>query len=101
MTAKSSRRVVIINNIKSEKIEQAIFILRGSNIQRPDRGVIKEAQDIIDEYIKRVEGDKINPPPVIGNYKSKRNRFKAGLITIMTSAFLLGVIFLVRHLANQ
>ena len=30
MTAKSSRRVVIINNIKSDRIEQAIFILRGT-----------------------------------------------------------------------
>lgn len=58
MIAKSSRRVVIINNIKSDKIEQAIFILRGGTEQKPDRFIVREAQEIIDNYIRRIEGDK-------------------------------------------
>lgn len=58
MIAKSSRRVVIINNIKSDKIEQAIFILRGGADQKPDRFIVREAQEIIDNYMRRIEGEK-------------------------------------------
>ena len=100
MTAKSSRRVVIINNIKSDKIEQAIFILRGSNLQKPDRSVIKEAQAIIDDYVRRIGGEKSLPPPSDFSSKSHRRRgFGAGLITIMISAILLSLVFVVRHFA--
>ena len=98
MTAKSSRRVVIINNIKSDKIEQAIFILRGSNIQKPDRGIIKEAQEIIDDYVRRTGGQALPPPPSFKSNRSKKRRIGAGLITVMISAVLLLMIFAVRHL---
>ena len=98
MTAKRSRRVVIINNIKSDKIEQAIFILRGGINQNPDRKIIKEAQDIIDDYIRRMGGQAL-PPPQFNTKKGKRHRAGAGLLTIMISAVLLGLVFLVRALA--
>ena len=54
MTDKKSRRVVIINNIKSDTIDQAIFILKtaktdqGKNIESC---VAAEAQEIINEYV--------------------------------------------------
>lgn len=100
MTAKSSRRVVIINNIKSDKIEQAIFILRGSNLQKPDRSIIKEAQNIIDDYVRRIGGEKTLPPPLeFSSSKGKRKRFGAGLVTIMISALLLCLVFVVRQLS--
>lgn len=99
MTAKSSRRVVIINNIKSDKIEQAIFILRGSNLQKPDRGIIKEAQDIIDDYVKRTGGKALPPPPSFESKRAKKRRMGAGLITVMISAVLLMMVFAVRHWA--
>lgn len=100
MTAKSSRRVVIINNIKSDKIEQAIFILRGSNLQKPDRSIIKEAQDIIDDYVRKLGGEKVlPPPPEFSSGRSKRRRMGAGLITIMISAIILSLVFVVRQLS--
>ncbi len=58
MTDKKSRRVVIINNINSDNIDQAIFILK-SDPAKPskvvDSNIAKEAQSIIDNYIRQVE----------------------------------------------
>lgn len=58
MTDKKSRRVVIINNIKSDTIDQAIFILK-SNAKECSGGisttVAQEAQDIINNYMRQVE----------------------------------------------
>lgn len=94
MTAKSSRRVVIINNIKSDKIEQAIFILKGSYLQKPDRGIIREAQNIIDEYIMKVEGESIING--IGNGNCEKHRVRAGIVTALIFAVLICLIFAVR-----
>lgn len=56
MNTKSSKRVVIINNLKSANIEQAIFILRGNEpYEEVNTSLIMEAQQIIDNYIKRIE----------------------------------------------
>ena len=100
MTAKSSRRVVIINNIKSDKIEQAIFILKGNNLQKPDKGIIKEAQDIIDDYIKRVGGKELIPPNDFHMCPPKRRKFGAGLLSIMLCSLLLCLILIVKSLAG-
>ena len=61
MTDKKSKRVVIINNIKSDTIDQAIFILK-DNIKAKEKGVSfsdinasVEAQEIINSYINTVE----------------------------------------------
>lgn len=69
MTDKKSRRVVIINNIKSDTIDQAIFILKSDKNQavtpRVENSVAYEAQNIINNYIRRVEGFKegsVYPP---------------------------------------
>lgn len=58
MTEKKGKRAVIINDIKSNMIEQAIFILRTEDTAaRIDNGsgIVAEAQEIINNYIKRVE----------------------------------------------
>ncbi|MBR5614906.1 MAG: hypothetical protein IKW64_06395 [Clostridia bacterium] len=58
MTDKKSRRVVIINNIKSDTIDQAIFILKSNSRTNSDRinsSVAQEAQNIINSYIRQVE----------------------------------------------
>lgn len=96
MTARSSRRVVIINNIKSDKIEQAIFILKGSSGQKVDRFIVREAQDIIDNYVKKVEGK----PQINNNFQVPRKRRKigGGLMTIIVTAVILSLIFLVRSI---
>lgn len=59
MTERKSRKVLIINNIKSDTIDQAIFILKGDaplgEISTIDTSIAKEAQEIIDRYVKQVE----------------------------------------------
>ena len=59
MTDRKSRKVLIINNIKSDTIDQAIFILKGDTASKKgnylDKSVASEAQDIIDRYIRQVE----------------------------------------------
>ncbi len=58
MTDRKSRRVVIINNIDSANIDQAIFILKSDKAapqKSVNASVAKEAQAIIDNYIRQVE----------------------------------------------
>lgn len=59
MTDKKGKRAVVINNIKSGSIEQAIFILKTSACES-DGGVgsaiVAEAQEIINSYITMVDG---------------------------------------------
>ncbi len=58
MTDKKSRKVLIINNIKSDTIDQAIFILKGDTPSKSvslDKNIAGEAQEIIDRYIRQVE----------------------------------------------
>ncbi len=59
MTEKKSRKVLIINNIKSDTIDQAIFILKHNPPSKSygavDSGIAGEAQKIIDNYIHQVE----------------------------------------------
>ena len=60
MTEKKGKRAVIISNIKSGSIEQAIFILKSPVYDAcTDRGIVAEAQEIINSYINAVE--KVNP----------------------------------------
>ncbi len=97
MTARSSKRVVIINNIKSDKIEQAIFILKGSSVQKVDRFIVREAQGIIDNYIKNIE----NKPCSDNDFAMPhRRRFKigGGLITVIVTAILLSLIILLKSI---
>lgn len=64
MTDKKSRRVVIINNINSDTIDQAIFILKSDKRDcasyKNDNSVVAEAQKIINNYIRQVERLKYN-----------------------------------------
>lgn len=56
MTAKTSKKVVIINDIKSDSIEQAIFILRTPKKEyenyRVSGSIAGEAQNIINSYVR-------------------------------------------------
>lgn len=59
MTGRKSRRVVIINNINSDTIDQAIFILKSDKRDRQqkhtEKSIVHEAQNIINNYIRQVE----------------------------------------------
>ncbi len=58
MTDKKGKRAVVINNIKSGSIEQAIFILKPSPCESAGVGsaIVAEAQQIINNYICMIEG---------------------------------------------
>ncbi len=48
---RSDRKVIILDNIKSDCIEQAMFILKDS---RPDNiDAVREAERIVENYTKR------------------------------------------------
>ena len=60
MKTNPSKKVVIINDIHSDTIEQAIFILRSAG--EPQHGVsssgthmVQEAQRVINAYVKTIE----------------------------------------------
>lgn len=58
MVDKKGKRAVVINNIKSGSIEQAIFILKTPACESPGRvgsAIVAEAQEIINSYISMVE----------------------------------------------
>lgn len=97
MIARSSKRVVIINNIKSDKIEQAIFILKGSSSQKVDRFIVREAQGIIDNYIKKVEENNIKNPG-FGMPHRRRLKIGGGLMAVIITASLLSLIVLLKTL---
>ncbi len=44
-----SKRVIILNNVKSPDIAQAIFILRDKSVD--DFSAVNEAERIVDEYL--------------------------------------------------
>ncbi len=56
MTSKSARKVVIINDIKSARIEQAIFILKDSESIDCTSSILDEANKIVQNYIRQVGG---------------------------------------------
>jgi len=51
MAANDTKRIVVIKDIKSNLIEEAIFILRREPKRQGDY-ILKEAQAVIDQYIK-------------------------------------------------
>lgn len=69
MLTKNSRRVVIIDKIKSDMIEQAIFILKGNegDAIAAECGIVAEAQGIIENYIRRMNR-------VRASYRAERRR---------------------------
>lgn len=60
MLKSSTRKVYIVNNFKSDKIEQAIFILKsGCEISgQQNKDLALEAQKIINDYIFKIENEK-------------------------------------------
>ena len=101
MLDKKSRRVVIINNIQSDTIDQAIFILKNqkSANSTQEHNIVHEAQAIIDQYIRQVERLKA----VNGRYKtenknkSRRSASSVLMTVAATAAFMLTVFFIITY----
>jgi len=52
LTNKSAKKVVIISGIKSDNIEQAIFILKDSGYIPFQKSIVDEADEIIQNYTR-------------------------------------------------
>ncbi|MDR0405369.1 MAG: hypothetical protein LBH54_01105 [Clostridiales bacterium] len=72
MANQGAKRAVIIHDIKSKNIEQAIFILRGDEAAVCNAAVIEEANEIVQNYIKQAGAGRYR------NIASKRKWFKWG-----------------------
>ncbi|MEG2380174.1 MAG: hypothetical protein RSB38_00580 [Oscillospiraceae bacterium] len=77
MTAKKSKRVVIINNIKSDLIDQAIFILSSDTIEAKSdftsTNFVDDAQNIINSYIsttKKFSQTRYNLKNILSKFKT-------------------------------
>jgi len=79
MIKNSTRKVYIVNNFKSDKIEQAIFILKsGCELSGKVYGDLAlEAQQIIDDYVVKIENEK-------SNTKRRKKSYFASLFGILT-----------------
>ena len=83
MTSGRGKRAVIINNIKSGMIEQAIFILKapaGESLAGAGSGIVAEAQEIINSYIDTIEGKR-------AVYKRKRFSKNMALFALLGAGF--------------
>ena len=99
MTDRKSRRVVIINNINSDTIDQAIFILKSDKkdaqlSKSADGDIVREAQNIINNYIRQVERLKC---PVSGNIKAGKRRKKGfrSFATVASAIFCIALMFVI------
>ena len=83
-----TKKVYIVNNFKSDKIEQAIFILKSDcKISSKMNGELAlEAQKIIDEYVMKIEKNKY-----INDSKKKRGFFSS-LVLIFSLLSFFGIV---------
>lgn len=83
----NTRKIVVLNNLNSPRIEQAIFILR-DEVEISGIDALGEAQKIVDRYIKSLE----SPSPERTKRKP-RAKFLLGLalytfVTIIMTVYL-------------
>lgn len=95
MTDKKSRRVIIINNIQSGTIDQAIFILKSDKSDvlpaGADISIANEAQNIINNYIRQVEHHK-------SRIQKKSRRFPGWLKFLAATAIIAAFVVLSAHI---
>ena len=86
MILKDKRQVVIINDIRSDKIEQAIFILRDKNDRsKPapcDSDLVIEALKIINSFLY---------PGTYGRGGRRRSMMSRGALWLASAAFIVAV----------
>lgn len=81
----NTRKIVVLNNLKSQRIEQAIFILRDEKNYNEADAVI-EAEKIVDSYLENMRR------PLLEKSTKKDNKNKLiwllGSTVVMVSALL-------------
>lgn len=96
MIDRKSRRVVIINNIQSDSIDQAIFILKDTKNHTSNRFsedlVAEEAQKIINDYIRQVGRLKASYGYTPTKKRNRQNLFPF-LVTVGITAMFMSAVF--------
>ncbi len=88
----NTRKIVVLNNIDSPRIEQAIFILKDEASCPDESAAVAEAQRIVDTYVKNLYS------PILKKQKKKpqlRLIFTAALYIcsmVVLGAYLLSII---------
>ncbi len=100
MVFKNKRQVVIINDIKSENIEQAIFILRNKTKgKETPSDIVLEAERIINSFIScGTNKDKSATEQelaMIRSPKSRRDVIIGGLLWLASAAVVVGISILI------
>jgi len=99
MIDKKSRRVVIINNIQSDSIDQAIFILKSNkndlSNSKKDSNIAQEAQRIIDNYIHQVEATKSAARSSFPFDSTKKRRLPTWLKILLGATALAALVFFI------
>lgn len=96
MILRNKRQVVIINDIKSDKIEQAIFILRDRETDKVfsknsgDSDIVLEAHRIINGFLY--------PNYPTAKAKTKKQIRVQGLMWLASSAIVVGITTLILNL---
>ncbi len=83
----NTRKIVVLNNLNSPRIEQAIFILR-DEVEVSGSDALSEAQRIVDMYVKSLES-----PPAERKEKKPGARFLLGMalytfVTVVMTVYL-------------
>lgn len=95
LTQEKGKRALIINNIKSSSIEQAIFILKSpecGGVSSCGRGIVAEAQEIINSYINTIEK---NQPT-----QTHKKSVKSAITAIISAICLAIAVFIVAIAKN-
>ena len=92
MIGKEGKKAVIINNIASDSIEQAIFILKPDSFEQSDIGknIVAEAQEIINSYISKVEKN--------GDFQAEKNKKRLIAAICGAGALITAIVFLLMFL---
>lgn len=89
MVFKNKRQVVIINDIKSDSIEQAIFILRDKDNAQMGTGrsdIVAEAERIINSFIGYSSGAVYKP-----RAKTRKQVFCGTMLWLASAAVVVGL----------
>ena len=86
----NTRKIVVLNNLKSPRIEQAIFILRDENVTN-EADAVSEAQRIVEAYLAETRRPLMDRNSKNKN-KNKRLFFLGGAALIVSV-----LLFLVTH----
>lgn len=90
MIKNSTRKVYIVNNFKSDKIEQAIFILKsGCEFSgKINSDLALEAQKIINDYVIKIEDEKNK----VKSKKSYKSGYFLTLIMLLSVLIVFGLV---------